>query len=361
MKKIFSLLMTILILVTATTPILASEDSDNPNYSYALKLKQLGVFVGTTEGFELDRAATRLEGLIMLIRLLGKEKEALAMTNDSCPFDDVPNWAKGYVTYGFKNGLTDGISSTKFGTLDTLTANQYATFLLRSLQYKDSNGDFQWDEAIHFADSIYLLDSYLFEDNQLTRGEVAKLAYDTLKQPLKTQVQTLAELLLDKGLITLNDALAVDIIVHPAIVGNQVYILKDEALYTLGESTGNIDVLASASIKSREQKNVMVHQAVDSDESQSLFTTPVTGYSKLAFRITNEYADPSTDKIYIKKGRATTLEEAANLPTIISYPISKYSILITVDLTQSDISDITLYFDTYTNSKTFVYSLHFTH
>ncbi len=47
------------------------------NEESAMLLKEIGVFKGSEAGFELERAPTRLEGLIMLLRLMGLEDEAL--------------------------------------------------------------------------------------------------------------------------------------------------------------------------------------------------------------------------------------------------------------------------------------------
>jgi len=93
-------------------------------------------------------------------------------------------------------------------------------------------------------------------------------------------------------------------------------------------------------------------------DSTSVFTLPVVGYKKLAFRITNQYADSSVDKVYIKKGKATTLEEAKNLPTLISYPISDLSILVSVTIENTDTTDLTLYIDTHTESITYLFSMY---
>ena len=56
--------------------------------SNADRLHDLGLFRGTGSGYALDKTATRMQGLIMLIRLLGEEEEALSFT-DPCPFTDV--------------------------------------------------------------------------------------------------------------------------------------------------------------------------------------------------------------------------------------------------------------------------------
>ena len=78
MKRLIScILITALILCI---PIFAASDSEQ---AAAEELYDLGLFKGTGNVggkpvFELERTMTREEALVMLIRLLGKEKEALA-------------------------------------------------------------------------------------------------------------------------------------------------------------------------------------------------------------------------------------------------------------------------------------------
>lgn len=40
------------------------------------RLKDVGLFQGTNQGYQLDKAPTRAEASAMLVRLLGKEEEA---------------------------------------------------------------------------------------------------------------------------------------------------------------------------------------------------------------------------------------------------------------------------------------------
>ena len=56
---------------------------------------------------------TRSEAAVMLVRLLGKEDEALAQS-PSHPFTDVPQWASPYVGWLWTNGLAKGVSATTF-------------------------------------------------------------------------------------------------------------------------------------------------------------------------------------------------------------------------------------------------------
>ena len=44
--------------------------------STATAMKSMGLFAGTSTGYELDRAPTRAEAATMLVRLLGKTTEA---------------------------------------------------------------------------------------------------------------------------------------------------------------------------------------------------------------------------------------------------------------------------------------------
>lgn len=50
---------------------------------------------------------TRSEAVTMLVRLLGRENEALSGKWET-PFTDVPAWAEPYVGLAYENGLTTG-------------------------------------------------------------------------------------------------------------------------------------------------------------------------------------------------------------------------------------------------------------
>ncbi len=114
--------------------------------AYADALHTLGLFQGSLKGYELTRPATRAEGLVMLIRLLGEESKAKAFRGTH-PFTDVPAWANAYVAYAYEKGYTSGISKTQFGSTMQLRYLDYMTFLLRALGYSDHGGDFAWDRA----------------------------------------------------------------------------------------------------------------------------------------------------------------------------------------------------------------------
>ena len=116
-----------------------SSTADYP--AMASSLKTLGLFRGSDtaygEGFDLEKAPTRMEALIMLIRLLGEESEALTCTAYQ-PFADVPDWAEPYAAYAYAKGYTNGVEPTMFGTTMSASAEMYTEFLLRALRYSST-------------------------------------------------------------------------------------------------------------------------------------------------------------------------------------------------------------------------------
>ena len=155
----------------------------------AEELYALGLFkgMGDKDGkpvFDLERTMTREEALVMLIRLLGKEQEALAC-NFPSPYADVSYWAKAYVGYAHITGLTLGMGNGTFGGKQDATGGQFLTFLLRALGYSTPI-DFVWDASLSFGKEKGL-DKVTFENYRtpITRGNAVELSLQALK--LKTK------------------------------------------------------------------------------------------------------------------------------------------------------------------------------
>lgn len=194
MKKIIALLLVLALSLSIAPAAFAATDE---SLTAADRLYLLGLFEGTgidAEGkpiYELDRAPTRHEAVTMLVRLLGKEEEALSGKWQT-PFTDVVSWAKPYVGYAYTNGLTDGIETAKFGGDRSVTATEYLTFVLRALGY-DSAADFRWDAAWELSDSIGLTDGEYSAANNadFVRGDVAIISADALPTLMKDSTLTL--------------------------------------------------------------------------------------------------------------------------------------------------------------------------
>ena len=166
------------------------------------RLSELGLFRGTETGYELDRAPTRAEAGVMLVRLLGAEEEAQALTY-TAPFTDLAGWEAPYVQYLYDNGLTTGATATTFEPNDVCSAQMYTTFLLRALGYSDAaGGDFAYTDAIDFGTSIGLVDYANCDTADFLRDHVAAMSLTALNTPVKGDADTrLLEKLVDDGAV----------------------------------------------------------------------------------------------------------------------------------------------------------------
>jgi len=333
-----------------------ATDSYDPNYEYALKLNELGVFRGSSSGFSLDRSPTRIEGLVMLIRLLGKETEALSLGNKPCVFTDVPSWAIGYANYAKTNNLTQGISPTVFGSLDSLTLEQYTTFLLRSLNYHESNGDFSFATVLSKADSVGIFTTASIKTSKFNRSIVAKLSYDTLLLPIKQSSTSLAQYLVNTGAIDEATAIDIKIIPHPAVIDGKTYALKDSIFYTLGESTSSVDVLSSATIQGAVKTDVYKHTSNKDSKTTSLITFPIEGFSRLAFWVvsSNELKKQSVE-VYL--GEYTYLDTLSTHQPTKTILINDTPTFVSVDLTPLSTKEITLKFTLQSSGHLYMYSV----
>lgn len=180
---------------------------------YADKLFELELFKGTNSGYELERAPTRQEALIMLIRLLGEENAALEFDEKNMTFEDVTGWTDGrkYIAYGAYKKYTNGRSATVFDQGSTADAYMYLTFVLRSLGYSDAEGgDFIWNTtSLDLAVSLGLITQEERSSMGITglrRDHVVLISYNALKKNLKGQSITLADKLVASGVLTREQA-----------------------------------------------------------------------------------------------------------------------------------------------------------
>lgn len=170
--------------------------------SAAAALNTMGLFKGDSSGFALERSATRTEALVMFIRLMGQEDEALAFEGEH-PFTDVDTWANGYVAYAYAKGYTKGISETLFGATNPVSSADYMTFLMRALEYEE-NVDFAWKTAVDDAVKLGIINSTesgIITSNFL-RCHVAYISYYALYANVSGSETTLLQKLIDDGSVS---------------------------------------------------------------------------------------------------------------------------------------------------------------
>lgn len=183
---------------------------------YANKLKLLGVFQGTDAGFELEREPTRLEGLVIMLRLLGEEDAARRFVSPENYFEDVPEWGRPYVNYAYSKGITKGIGEKRFSPEVPLSAKAFLTYTLRAMGYKEgseSSDDFVWDQS-----ELLALEKYIVDVEQLgswslrpfLRKDAVRVSYSALNANTK-QNEVLAKVLMERGVFTKEKAIIAEL------------------------------------------------------------------------------------------------------------------------------------------------------
>lgn len=176
--------------------------------SVAEELSAIGVFRGTAGGFELDRAPTRSEAAIMLVRLYGAEDEAKAAYEAgeiSMPFTDVSETAAPSVAWLYSQGITNGTSATTFGASSPCSAKMYCAFLLRALGYEDGV-DFLYADTLDFAMLHGLFNLSMLDAAPFLRDDLAAVTYQALGADLKDGSTYLLASLVESGAIDAADA-----------------------------------------------------------------------------------------------------------------------------------------------------------
>ena len=154
-------------------------------------LHSLGLFEGTGSGYALDRAPTRAEAAVMLVRLLGQEDAARELTY-TAPFTDLAAWEQPYIQYLYDNGLTQGTSATSWSPEDMCDARMYAAFLLRSLGYSD---------AAETAAQLGVYDLAAVDTELFNRDDAAAASYTALAVSPKGEEGTLLDRLTEQGAV----------------------------------------------------------------------------------------------------------------------------------------------------------------
>lgn len=249
-KKFLSMLIAVVIIAAMFAGTVSAA-----NYTVAADdLNSLGLFIGTADGYELDREPTRAEAAVMLVRLLGKEAAAKSGTFEH-PFTDVPDWADPYIGYLYKSGLTNGISKDKFGSDDLCDGNMFCTFILRALGYTEKDGDFTYDTAVYVASGLQLVSIDMFSRLNIisTRDDCVYIMHRALLINIKGTDMTLLEKLVEEGAVS----------AEAAAKFMEKFILLDELSETLATSVAAMTARAMVMPFSIDFEAITFNSAVE--------------------------------------------------------------------------------------------------
>ena len=147
--------------------------------------------------FALGDKLTRAQAFVLVVRFVGAEKDATANVQKH-PFTDVPAWASPYIGYVYANGITKGVSETKFDPDTEVSEAAFLTIMLRVLGYDDGAGDFKWNDPYTLAQTAGLCDA---KSNTFNRGGSFVICYRALTAAPKSG-DSIAEQLIAKGVFT---------------------------------------------------------------------------------------------------------------------------------------------------------------
>ncbi len=177
---------------------------------YDLELLNLfqGTFTGYGQGYDLELAPTRLQALIMFIRVLGEEEAALAWTG-ATPFTDISKGSRAekYVGYAYERGYTNGFSATQFKPGSAVNAYQYTEFILRAMGYSSSANTNLADTLSRARVAGVLTDgeTAALQTGKFLRADLVYISYYALESVMPDGVQTLGQTLVGKGVFTETD------------------------------------------------------------------------------------------------------------------------------------------------------------
>jgi len=198
LKKLLAVIVTVCVLATMTVPAFAA--ASDAEICEALDILR-GDGAGVTDTY-LAKGTERYQAAILYLRLIGKEDEAIAFTGEE-NFDDADLiYAGGQRILAYLKANPDlgwtGVGGNKFEPTNPASAQMIYKVLLEALGYKQDE-DFEWAETLDFAAEKGL--SAIADVAELTNADVATALVEGLKAKVKDSDKTLAQKLIEKGII----------------------------------------------------------------------------------------------------------------------------------------------------------------
>lgn len=179
----------LLVLIITLAPISSPAAEGFYNQDQAAALNHLGLYSGISNtSFDPDLGASlnRETGVVMLLRLLGLQDNALAMTDAEADtillrFTDaarISSWAKKSVAYAVQNGLVFGFPDGTFAPQANLVGEAYCSLILRQLGYTP-NYDTAAAELAN-AGGLTSAQAMRFSNKALIKDDLVGISYRVL-------------------------------------------------------------------------------------------------------------------------------------------------------------------------------------
>lgn len=185
--------------VLRVCPELTEEDAAERLYYLGL-MSGVGMKNGRVN-FALDLPLTKLECLVMAIRLTGAETDVLESRYEH-PFTDVPDWGSPYVGYFWELGLITCQEDPCFSPDTEVSTAVFMKYMLNALGYTSGSDDYSQTEAAFIGQRIGICSKSV---DSVTRGDAALMMYRTLDTTVKGSDELLSHRLVEDGILNYQD------------------------------------------------------------------------------------------------------------------------------------------------------------
>ncbi len=194
MKRKLSLLLAVVMILGSFSFAFAAEETAAEKAGAFLK--EVGVLEGINGDLKLEDNLRRQDAVVLVARLHGAEEEAKAYSPEGLKFTDFKDpYYRPIIKWAVDKGLVEGHTEERFGFNEDVTAQQYATILLRALGYNDKVATKEgYEKALEEAKALGILEGVKVEDaTVVTRGLMAEMTFNALGVKMKDSDKTLAE------------------------------------------------------------------------------------------------------------------------------------------------------------------------
>ena len=196
----------------------AKDASDAADKLYTLGLLSgIGSNTDGSPDFALDRPVTRAEAIVIVVKLIGKETEALEGSTEA-PYIGVPDWATPYVGFAYGNDLLKSVCNTFYGVGNYIPAGEFAHILHQAVRYVSEIDLSPDDSSVLASDAESAGKSGNTEASVFLRGDMALIALNALTISNSGSDKTLCSWLIDAGVITQSAAINTGLIAGTAPV-----------------------------------------------------------------------------------------------------------------------------------------------
>ena len=257
LKKLLAVIVSICVLATFTVPAFAADSTLSADTKTCA---DIGVLVGDGGGVTPEYGATvptRVQALVMVLRLTGNLADAQAFTGTE-NFADVSkaSWAKSLLAYAKAHPELGFVGDgTNFNPTAEITPQEYYKVLLTALGYAIP-ADYAYADTLTFAKNTVKL-AMGGDVEKFTIDSLAVATDEGLKAKVKHGSKTLAAKLVDAGKLDKAAAVAAGLYVEaPAVV-----------------------TVASVSADNLKQVVVAFNGAVDEDSAEDVGNYSIDGYT----------------------------------------------------------------------------------